>query len=178
MTAKRRETSEVSARSGPKLWVVLARAYGALAAFVEAAVTEEGLCLSDFMVLEVLLHKGPMTISGIGEKVLLANASMTAAVDRLEKLGFVARHHSAEDGRVRVVDLTRTGRPFIAELYQRHASQIETVMGVLSSEERAMMRDSLKKLGLAAQGALEESSGAGMAPREAARPVRRKTTAK
>jgi MarR family 2-MHQ and catechol resistance regulon transcriptional repressor len=31
------------------------------------------------------LHKGPLTITEIQGKVLLASASMTAAVDRLEK---------------------------------------------------------------------------------------------
>ena len=42
-------------------------------------------------VLEVLLHKGPLTISVIGEKVLLASASMTSAIDRLEIRELVRR---------------------------------------------------------------------------------------
>ena len=67
------------ATTGPKLWVVLARAYGSLASYVEHSIAKEGICLSDFMVLEVLLHKGAMTISAIGEKVLLAAPSMTSA---------------------------------------------------------------------------------------------------
>lgn len=81
----------VEQSSGPKLWVVLARAYGSLASYVEACIAAEGLCLSDFMVLEILLHKGPLTISAIGERLLLANASMTSAVDRLEERSFVVR---------------------------------------------------------------------------------------
>ena len=90
--------------TGPKLWVVLARAHGALASYVEQRIATEGLCLSDFMVLEVLLHKGPMTISEIGAKVLLANASMTAAVDRLEEKSLVLRRSSDSDRRIRMVE--------------------------------------------------------------------------
>lgn len=143
--------------TGPKLWVVLARAYGALAHYVERCVVREGLCLSDFMVLEVLLHKGPMTISTIGEKVLLANASMTSAVDRLEERSFVARRSSENDRRVRLVELTESGRRFTADLYERHASDIEAVMSVLTKIERQHLRSSLKKLGLSAKAAVEDS---------------------
>jgi MarR family 2-MHQ and catechol resistance regulon transcriptional repressor len=133
--------------------VILARAYGALAAYVETCIAAEGLCLSDFMVLEVLLHKGPMTISGIGEKVLLANASMTAAVDRLAEKGLVVRQSSENDRRSKIVTLTREGRPFISELYARHARDIEAVTGVLTQREKDQLRSLLKKLGLSAKAA-------------------------
>jgi MarR family 2-MHQ and catechol resistance regulon transcriptional repressor len=136
--------------TGPKLWVILARAYGSLAAYVEACIAAEGICLSDFMVLEVLLHKGPMSISGIGEKVLLANASMTAAMDRLERRGWIERHSSETDRRSKTVALTPSGREFIAELYARHERDIEAVTSVLTEREKDQMRSSLKKLGLAA----------------------------
>lgn len=141
--------------TAPKLWVVLARAYGSLAAYVEQIVDEEGLCLSDFMVLEVLLHKGSMTISEIGEKVLLAAPSMTSAIDRLEKLQYVLRKSSKDDRRIRLVELTAKGRKFITTLYERHAESLESVAGVLSQQEKTLLRDALKKLGLEAATQLE-----------------------
>ena len=141
--------------TGPKLWVVLARAYKSLASYIERCVAAQGLCLSDFMVLEVLLHKGPMTISEIGEKVLLANASMTSAVDRLHKRGFVRRKNSESDRRVRIVELTKRGHAFISEIYERHAIDIEEVVSVLTPVERSQLRSSLRKLGLSATAAVE-----------------------
>lgn len=149
-------TQSAAPADGPKLWVVLARAYGALASYLEACIAAEKLCLSDFMVLEVLLHKGPMSISGIGEKVLLANASMTAAVDRLEKRGFVARQSSEADRRSKIVTLTRHGRAFISKLYTRHARDIEAVTSVLTPKERGQLRSLLKKLGLSAAAAAQQ----------------------
>ena len=74
--------------TAPRLWLVLARAYHSIREYIEGSVTAQGLILSDFMVLEVLLHKGPLTISVIGEKVLLASASMTTAIDRLETVSY------------------------------------------------------------------------------------------
>ena len=51
--------------SAPKLWIVLARSHPSLAISVERSIAVLGLCLSDFMILEALLHKGPLTISAI-----------------------------------------------------------------------------------------------------------------
>jgi MarR family 2-MHQ and catechol resistance regulon transcriptional repressor len=141
--------------SGPKLWIVMARAYGAIASYVEQCIASEGICLSDFMVLEVLLHKGPMSISMIGEKVLLANASMTSAVDRLEERGFVVRQSSDSDRRSKIVVLTNQGRTFISELYARHAQDIEAVTSILTQSEKNQLRVLLKRLGMAAQVASE-----------------------
>ena len=54
--------------------------------------------LTDFAALEALLHKGPLTIAEIQAKVPLALGSMTAAVDRLEKKGFIIRTPAPEIG--------------------------------------------------------------------------------
>ena len=134
-----------------RLWLVLARAQGSIAAYIERRMGEQGFCLSDFMVLEVLLHKGPLTISAIGEKVLLASASMTSAIDRLEKRGLVHRTLTAEDRRVRLVTLTAEGERFITEVYAQHEKDLEAIAEHLSDEERAVMYEGLKKIGLAAK---------------------------
>ena len=42
----------------------------------ERSIEEAGLCLTDFAALEALLHKGPLTITEIQAKVLLASGSM------------------------------------------------------------------------------------------------------
>jgi MarR family 2-MHQ and catechol resistance regulon transcriptional repressor len=123
-------------------------------------VAAEGIGLSDFMVLEALLHKGSMTISEIGEKVLLAAPSMTSAIDRLEKLECVVRKSSKQDRRIRVVELTEHGRVFISDLYKRHARSLESISDVLNRTEKEKLRESLKKLGLSAAAHLEEISGA------------------
>ncbi|MBV8630674.1 MAG: MarR family transcriptional regulator, partial [Silvibacterium sp.] len=87
--------------SAARLWTVFAKAHRALSAHVEASVARHGLCLTDFMALEALLHKGPLTVGEIGDRVLLTSGSMTAAVDRLERQGLVRRGFVKEDRRAR-----------------------------------------------------------------------------
>lgn len=137
--------------SAPKLWTVLARCYSSVAAFAEQSVSSEDLGLSDFAVLEALLHKGPLTISAIGRKVLLANASMTSAIDRLEERGLVVRKSEEEDRRVRLIHLTAKGRALVATIFDRHQRQLEALMAALSQAERQQLYRGLKKLGLTAQ---------------------------
>jgi MarR family transcriptional regulator, 2-MHQ and catechol-resistance regulon repressor len=137
--------------SAPRLWLVLARAYGSIVSYIEGSITAQGLGISDFMVLEVLLHKGPLTISVIGEKVLLASASMTSAIDRLEKRGLVVRRTCNSDRRIRLVELTCEGKGFIQEIYTRHEKDLELVTAGVTQEERRTMYEGLKKIGLAAK---------------------------
>jgi len=147
-------TKDKDTVSAPRLWLVLARAYGSMVTYIEGSITAQGLGLSDFMVLEVLLHKGPLTISVIGEKVLLASASMTSAIDRLEKRGLVMRRSCSSDRRIRLVELTEEGRSFIEEIYARHEKDLEFVAAGLSDKERRTLYEGLKKIGLAAQSAV------------------------
>ena len=137
--------------SAPRLWLVLARAYSSMVNYIEGATVAQGLGLSDFMVLEVLLHKGPLTISAIGEKVLLASASMTSAIDRLEKRRLVTRRSCNSDRRIRLVELTDSGRVLIQEIYARHEKDLEVVTAGLCDEERRVLYEGLKKIGLAAK---------------------------
>jgi len=134
-----------------RLWLVMARAHAAIVPYLERSIAEYGLCLSKFMVLEVLLHKGPLPISIIGEKVSLASASMTSAIDGLEELGFVLRKDGKEDRRTRLVALTPQGRKLITRLFARHVKDLEFLTRGITPEQRRLMYDGLKTLGHAAK---------------------------
>jgi len=142
--------------AAPRLWLVIAKSYRALSLLAEWSIANTGLCLTDFVALEALLHKGPLTISQIQEKVRLASGSMTAAVDRLEKLGLVVRRASPSDRRARVVELTPEGKRLAASCFEQHAKDLEALMAALSEKEMERLYGSLKKLGLLAAEKLEE----------------------
>ena len=134
--------------SGVHVWLVLAKAYRALAAHTEKSLnlTRAGPGDSDFRVLEALLHKGSLPVNTIGPKVWLTPGAISVAVDRLEKKELVKRKHT-DDRRVRLVELTANGRALITKTFRKHAAAMEEVAGVLSKEERQMLLRLLKKLG-------------------------------
>src|SRR5579864_4316229 len=93
--------------SGVRVWLILWKAAKAVEQNAIRSVTRLGLGLSDFAVLELLLHKGPQPVNVIGKKVLLTSGSITTAVDRLESRKLVRRTADLTDGRGRIVRLTK-----------------------------------------------------------------------
>jgi MarR family 2-MHQ and catechol resistance regulon transcriptional repressor len=119
------------------------------------------LCLTDFVALEALLHKGPLTITEIQGKVPLAIGSMTAAVDRLEKKGLIMRTLASGDRRAKVLKLTSEGRRVVERAFNRHAAELESAMAVLNASEKRQLHVLLKNLGLFAAGAGAETRNQG-----------------
>jgi len=144
--------------TAPRLWLVIFKSHRALSLLAEQSIANTGLCLTDFAALEALLHKGPLTITEIQDKVRLASGSMTAAVDRLEKLGLVVRKSSPSDRRARVVELTAQGKRLAASSFKRHAKDLEALMSALSEKEKEQIYVSLRKLGLLAAEKLGQQS--------------------
>jgi len=133
--------------SGVHVWLVLMKAYHALAARAEESLSlsETGLGDSDFRVLEALLSKGPLPVNTIGPKVWLTPGSISVAVDRLEKKKLVKRR-ATDDRRVRLVELTAKGRELVAKTFEKHAAAMEKATS-LSKEDRLKLLELLKKLG-------------------------------
>jgi MarR family 2-MHQ and catechol resistance regulon transcriptional repressor len=145
-----------SGEAATHVWWVLRKAAHAIEQNAVRSVSALGLGLSEFAVLEVLLHKGPLPVNVIGGKVLLTSGSITAAVDRLESKKLVRRTADPEDLRARIVHLTETGRRLIERAFQQHATDMEETMAVLRSSERAELVRLLKKVGMWAAARLED----------------------
>jgi MarR family transcriptional regulator, 2-MHQ and catechol-resistance regulon repressor len=133
------------------VWLVLMKAFYAIGKYAAAGIEHTGLGDSDFRVLEVLLHKGPLPVNTIGPKVNLTTGSISVAIDRLYSKGLVRRVESAFDRRVRIVGLTPTGRKLIVPVFQKHVVDIAKVFAELSAEELQQLESSLKKVGRRAE---------------------------
>ena len=133
--------------SGVHLWLVLMKAFQALMPHAAQSIGRTELGDSDFRVLEALLHKGPLPVNTVGPKVWLTPGSISVAVERLVKKGLVSRKDHPRDRRVRQVELTAKGRALITRGFAEHAAAMETVVSVLSKNERLTLLRLLKKLG-------------------------------
>ena len=139
------------------VWLVMLKAMRALTKYATAGIQETGLGLSDFGVLELLLHGGPLPVNTIGPLVDLTPGSISIAVDRLVAKGLVSRIESAADRRVRIVALTPRGHDLIVSAFRKHSLQIKKVFSDLSAEELRSLEVALKRLGKRAAALIEES---------------------
>ena len=138
--------------SGIHLWLLLWKASRAVEAHSARSIARFEMGVSDFGVLEALLHKGPLTVKQLGEKVLLTSGSMTAAVDRLIKRGLVTRCDDETDRRARIIQLTDKGRETISEAFTQHRLAMERAVGSFTQQERSELLPLLRRLGRAAEG--------------------------
>jgi MarR family 2-MHQ and catechol resistance regulon transcriptional repressor len=132
-------------------WLIMLKAFQAIHHFTLPPILKEGLGDSDFRVLEVLLHKGPMPVNALGPKVDLNPGSVSVAVDRLYKKGLVSRVESANDRRVRTVSLTEKGRRVFVPIFRQHAALIKRAFQDVSPEEQRQMEVVLRRIGRRAQ---------------------------
>jgi MarR family transcriptional regulator, 2-MHQ and catechol-resistance regulon repressor len=152
------EPSDAATARALKTWVVLARAYAAVARVVEVDIARHGLTTTEFGILEALHHKGPLLLGEIQRKVLVTSGGITYLVDRLVAKGLVTREPSPDDRRARYAVLTPEGKQLIAQIFPAHAARLAGVLSALNEREQEDATALLRKLGLGAAARSEESA--------------------
>jgi MarR family transcriptional regulator, 2-MHQ and catechol-resistance regulon repressor len=161
-----------------KLWVVLSRAYAAVARHASLSIEGMGLTSTEFGVLEALLHKGPLLLGELRRKILLSSGGVTFVVDRLEKRGLVRREPCPTDRRAMYAVLTPEGQALIERVFDAHAAVIEYAVSGLDEEEKERATELLRALGHHAagpvqRGAADAEASKGGASRSALSPADR-----
>src|SRR5216684_8939693 len=145
--ATRKQAADVS---GTHLWLVMMKAHRTLARLATRSIESSAVGLSDFAVMEMLLHKGPQPVNEIGRRIELTSGAITTAVDRLESRGLVTREAHESDRRARIVRLTARGEEEAAKVFAGHKTAMDLAASGLSKTERATLIQLLKKLGTSA----------------------------
>lgn len=105
------------------------------------------LTISQFGVLEALLHLGSLCQNELGSKILKSNSNMTTVIDNLEKRGLVKRERGLEDRRMIKIILTEKGKALIESVFPQHVESIKKQFEVLSADEQIKLGELLRKLG-------------------------------
>ncbi len=133
-------------------FTVMNRAVDAVqsAAFAKAPIPRE-ITMTQFEILEALLHRGPLTHTQIVHKILKTKGNISYMLTGLEKNGFVRREAAGKDRRERLVELTEEGRQVIDAYFPRLARAFAEVSSALTAEELEELTRLAKRLGLGAE---------------------------
>lgn len=128
-------------------FIKLTRATNSLMSRLASYASLENLTISQFGVLETLLHLGPLSQSDIGAKMLKSGGNITLVIDNLEKQNLVQRTVDPSDRRITIVHLTEQGESLIKKIFPRQLQAIVKELSALDAQEQAVLGQLCKKLG-------------------------------
>ena len=113
-------------------------------------VLQQDYHLSDgkFCTLVVLHQHGEAGLqpSALAEKVGVSRATISSSLQRMERDGLVTVKPAETDGRGKVVQLTKQGADFMAEILPPHYLRVTKLMKKLTEAEQKELIGLLKKL--------------------------------
>jgi DNA-binding MarR family transcriptional regulator len=93
-----------------------------------------GLTFARYQVLGMLRWTGPMTLGSVGHRLWITPATVTSAVDRLEKAGLSRRAAHPTDARATLVEITASGRRLFDEAVERLNDEVFGAVGLTEEE--------------------------------------------
>jgi DNA-binding MarR family transcriptional regulator len=115
----------------------------------------EGLKEGDYGCLVALRRSGEpfeLTPTELARSQMITSGGMTAAIDRLERRGLVARIPNPTDRRGTLVRLTTDGRAVVERAMRRHVEVERELIAGLTERERDDLVGGLRSLLLAVEG--------------------------
>ena len=104
-----------------------------------------GLSLGQFAVLEVLYHKGNLSVGEVQKKILSTSGTIPVIVNNLTKRGLVERLTDVDDKRKCILHITEEGKKLMREVFPKNKTTIIDSMSNWSDEEKNQMIKILKK---------------------------------
>ncbi len=129
-------------------WIKLLRASDSVFRKIRPSMMKCNLTITQFAVLEVLLHLGPLSQKVIGEKLLRSSGNIVKVIDNLERDGSVVRKPDLNDRRAYKVSLTKKGEQIITTIFPYHVTSIVESFSILIEKEQMELSRLCKKLGL------------------------------
>lgn len=129
-----------------KLVIGFSRSALSLHRNTQRLVSEYGLTLPQFGVLEALYHLGSLRICDIIEKTLSTSGNMTVVIRNLEIDGLIHRFQDPQDKRVFRIEITEKGRGIIADLFPKHLEDLEKILQRLDPDEKEELLRLMKKM--------------------------------
>ncbi len=110
-----------------------------------------GLNPTQYAIVDILGHNGPMKISEIYNMMLIKSGNKTMILDSIEKKGYIRRVFSKSDRREIIIELTSAGQKFFTQNYKAYGEFVEKTLSVLTQSEQKELLALLGKINTPAE---------------------------
>lgn len=129
-----------------KTWVQIVKTYNRFATQEIKYFSEHNLTFIQFKVLEVLYHRGDLSIGAITKFTMSTPGNITVVVKNLKRDGWLTAIPNPEDKRGSILSISQKGRDKMKSLFPQHAKNIHNYMDVLNEEELDTLYTLLRKV--------------------------------
>ena len=102
----------------------------------EEELKEFNLSIPQIDILAVLLIKGAATSTELSKKLKVSKANLTGMIKRLEQQGLVKRDSCQDDGRIKIIKLTRTGKNKIEKVIPKYIVIMSEALTNVSDQDK------------------------------------------
>ena len=131
---------------GEQALIALFRGYNAVFRDFNRLLARFDLTEPQFNILLLLAQGEGMSLSKLGEKMLVTRSNITGLIDRLEREGLIVRDTIPSDRRATIARITEKGLAVLREAVPLLCKRINDITKVLSDEEKKGLVESLRKL--------------------------------
>jgi len=130
-----------------KTITVLFRAYNSLEKIIRKDISQYGLNVNEFGVLEALFHRDILSVKEVIDKVLAPNSSISYTIESLVRKSLIEKVQSIEDRRVFYLRLSKKGKDLMNKIFPIHKNNMRQILDVLAENEELILQKALVKIG-------------------------------
>jgi MarR family 2-MHQ and catechol resistance regulon transcriptional repressor len=146
MKIKSEHTYDNRTQKSMTTWIQLVRAFGKIRAYELGYISQNGLTMNRFEVLEALYHRGALPISTITKLISSTPGNVTVVIKNLQRDGMVEVKTDIGDKRTRIVSISELGKSVIGAMFDGHSQNLKSCFEEFSDEELDQLFTLLRKL--------------------------------
>lgn len=128
-----------------KIFIAMSRTLNSLNRKSNEVFRKYGLTTGQFAVLEVLYHKGDLTVGEIQEFILSTTGNMPVIIKNLRNQKLIRTYKAVCDKRRTMVALTKKGNNLISKVFPENKTIIEDYFSILEDQEKETLLNLLSK---------------------------------
>lgn len=128
--------------------VLLVDLFNQMAVLQEASIKKNNIDLTpkEILTIEIIYNLDKPTMSNIAKKLEITLGTLTTNIKKLEHKGYVVRYKDKIDARIVKVQLLDRSMEVLRLHYAFHEELVNSVLGVLTTEEEIVLLKSLLKI--------------------------------
>ena len=146
MKIKKLDSYGLSTDKAMTTWMQLFRSFNKIRAKESLYIQSFDLTMNQFQILEVLYHRGDLSIGAITKLTMGTPGNVTVVVRNLKRDGFISVIPHSKDKRTSILSITPKGKDVIEKLFPDHAKNLESYFEVLNEDEMETLFNLLRKL--------------------------------